>query len=47
VEGDALDDAGDFLGRGSALWHSGGHEWGFILPRMDGVIHREADSAAI
>ena len=35
VEGDALHDAGDFLGRGSALWHSGGHELGFILPRMD------------
>jgi hypothetical protein len=34
VEGDALDDAGDLLGRGSALWHGGGHEWGFILPRM-------------
>jgi hypothetical protein len=30
-EGDALYDAGDFLGRGSALWHSGVHEWGFII----------------
>ena len=37
MEGDALDDAGNFLGRGSALWHSGGHEWGFILPRTDGA----------
>jgi hypothetical protein len=25
VEGDALDDAGDLLGRGSALWHGGVH----------------------
>jgi hypothetical protein len=33
VEGGALCDAGDFLGRGSALWYSGGQEWGFILPR--------------
>ena len=38
VEGDALDDAGYFLGRGSALWHSGVHEWVFILPRLDGGI---------
>jgi hypothetical protein len=36
VESDALDDAGDFLGRGSALWHGGVHAWGFILPLMDG-----------
>jgi len=25
MEGDALDDAGDLLGRGSALWHGGVH----------------------
>jgi hypothetical protein len=29
VKGGALDDGRDFLGRGSALLHSGGHEWGF------------------
>jgi hypothetical protein len=29
VEGDALYDAGNLLGRGSALLHSGGHESGF------------------
>ena len=29
VEGDALYDAGDLIRRGSALWHGGGHEWGF------------------
>ncbi len=37
VEGDPLYDAGDFLSRGSALWHSCGHKWGFILPRMEGT----------
>jgi hypothetical protein len=37
VEGDALYDAGNFLGRGSALWHGGGHDWDSILPRMDGA----------
>ena len=47
VEGDALHDAGDFLGRGSALWDCSVHSWGFILPRMDGawVIPQEGDSA--
>src|SRR5208337_5581094 len=30
VEGDALDDAGDFLGSGSALWDCGVHR-GFIF----------------
>jgi hypothetical protein len=46
VEGDALHDAGDFLGRGSALWDCSVHSWGFILPRMDGawVIPQEGDS---
>jgi hypothetical protein len=34
MEGDALDQPGVFLGRGLALWHSGGHEWGFIFPRF-------------
>jgi hypothetical protein len=29
VEGDALYDAGDLLGRGSALWNGGVHELGF------------------
>jgi hypothetical protein len=29
VEGDALYDAGNWLGRGSSLWHSSGHDWGF------------------
>ncbi|MGA9257288.1 MAG: hypothetical protein WBV98_11830 [Candidatus Sulfotelmatobacter sp.] len=29
VEGDSLYDTGNLLGRGSALWHSGGHESGF------------------
>jgi hypothetical protein len=37
VESDPLDYTGYFLGRGSALWHGGGHDWGFILPRMDGA----------
>jgi hypothetical protein len=32
VEGDALDQTGDFLGRGSALWDCGIHLWGFIFP---------------
>jgi hypothetical protein len=30
VEGDPLDDAGDFFGSGLALWDCGGHR-GFIL----------------
>ena len=34
VESDALDDAGDFLGRGSAFWDCGIHGRGFIFPRM-------------
>ena len=46
VEGDALDDAGNFLGRGSALWHCGVHVgihfdtdgWGSGVPQ-------EGDSA--
>jgi len=29
VEGDALYDAGDLIGRGSALWHGGVHDGGF------------------
>ena len=29
VKRDSLYDAGDLLGRGSALWHSSGHSWGF------------------
>src|ERR1035438_2709768 len=37
MEGDALDHAGDFLSRRSALWNCGGHTWEFILPRRDGV----------
>jgi hypothetical protein len=37
VERNAHYDAGDLLGRGSALWHSCGHKWGFILPRMEGT----------
>jgi hypothetical protein len=32
VEGDALDHAGDFLGRGSAFRNCGAHR-GFIFPR--------------
>jgi hypothetical protein len=40
VKGDALYDAGNLLGRGSALRHSCGHESGFILPRVDGVQTR-------
>jgi len=35
VEGDSLYDAGNLLGRGSALWHRGGHSWGFILPSAE------------
>src|ERR1039458_769835 len=31
VESDALDHAGDFLGRWSALWDCGIHVWGFIF----------------
>ena len=34
VESDALDHAGDFLGRGPALWDCGIHAWGFIFPRI-------------
>jgi hypothetical protein len=37
VERNALYDAGDLLGRGSALRHRCGHKWGFILPRMEGT----------
>ena len=45
MEGDALDHAGDLLGRGLALWDSGMHTWEFILPRWDGawVIQRGGD----
>ena len=31
MEGDALDQPGDFLGHGSALWDRGIHVWGFIF----------------
>jgi hypothetical protein len=43
VEGDALYDAGDFLGRGSAIWQCGAHSWGLIVPReaRGGVILRK------
>ena len=34
VESDALDDAGDFLGRGPAFRDCGIHAWGFIFTRM-------------
>jgi len=37
VKGDALDDAGDLLGCGSAFWHSGGHESGFNFATDDGT----------
>lgn len=45
VECDALDDAGDFLGRGSAIWHGGVHSSGLIVPRKarGWVIRQEAD----
>jgi len=45
VKSDALDHAGDLLGRRSALWDCGGHAWEFILPRWDGawVIQRGGD----
>jgi hypothetical protein len=33
VKGDALDQNGDFLGRGLAFRECGGHRWEFILPR--------------
>jgi hypothetical protein len=33
VKGDALDQTGDFLGRGLAFRECGGHRWEFILPR--------------
>ena len=33
VEGDALDDAGDFLRRRSAFKDYDFHAWGFIFPR--------------
>jgi hypothetical protein len=40
VEGDALDQAGNLLGRGSALWDRGVHAlWGFIFPRMLGLAY--------
>jgi len=38
VKGDALYDAGDFLGRGSALWHGGVHVG--IHFATDGVGYR-------
>ena len=49
LESDPLDQAGDFLGRGPALWDCGIHAWGFIFPWRAGtwVTHQEADSAAI
>jgi hypothetical protein len=34
VEGDPLDQPGDFLSRGSAFWGCGVHVWGFIFPRV-------------
>src|SRR5437870_11434752 len=34
VKGDALDDAGDFLGHGSAFRNCGIHVWRFIFPWM-------------
>jgi hypothetical protein len=46
VERDALYDAGDFLGRGSALWDRGVHLVGwesFCHGRWGSVIHWEAD----
>jgi len=33
VESDPLDQGGDCLGRGPALWDCGIHAWGFIFPR--------------
>src|ERR1035438_834812 len=33
VEGDPLDQSGDFFGRGPALWDCGTHARGFIFPR--------------
>ena len=49
VESDALDDAGDFLRRGSAFRDCGIHAWGFIFPRkaVPCVTHQEVDSAGI
>ena len=47
VEGDALDQPGDFFGRGSALWDCGVHLVGIHFP-TDGlpcVTSQEADSA--
>ena len=37
VKGDALDDAGDFLGVSLALLDRGVHSWGFILTRKAGA----------
>ena len=37
VKGDALDRAGDFLGRRSALWACGGHTWDSFCPGGRGM----------
>jgi hypothetical protein len=42
MKGDALDDAGDLLGGGPAVWDRGVHSWDFILPRTDaGLVIRQ------
>jgi hypothetical protein len=46
VEGDPLDDAGYFLGRGSVLWDCSVHLlWGLIFPwtALACATHQEAD----
>src|ERR1700687_1029521 len=49
VESDALDQTGDFLGRGPTLWDYGIHAWGFIFPwtAVACVTSQEAPSAGI
>ena len=48
VEGDALDDAGDFLRRRSAFKDYDFHAWGFIFPRTSTLVtHMEGDVVGI
>ena len=46
MEGDALDQPGDFLGRGPALWDCCIHVWGFIFP-WTAVPGRAADEHSV
>jgi hypothetical protein len=46
VEGNALDDAGDFLRLGSAIRDCCIHAWGFIFPRTVRMVTRSVASGS-